>query len=212
LKIIKNIGNFFKGERQPLEPMELREGVKQAYSSVATKPKEKHPFPVGRHFAENIGYSKEILDNLPKIALRSFTGVTNVSVFAEIPKGSIVLDVGCGAGLDTLIASRKTGKTGRVIGIDFSIEMLECACSASKEFADNINYYCADAENLPVHSESIDIIIVNGIFNLNPFRTKIFGELYRVIKREGNLYISELIEKKEQNKSDKIFNLNDWFT
>jgi hypothetical protein len=84
---------------------QLRNGVQRAYSRVAEKPKGQHPFPVGPQFAASIGYPSELLASLPAIASDAFTGVSNVSVFAHIPVGSIVLDLGCGAGLDSLIAA-----------------------------------------------------------------------------------------------------------
>ena len=86
---------------------QLREGVLQAYSEAATNPQGKHPFPVGRWFAESIGYHSDALDALPTLVAETFTGVSNVAIFAEIPEGSIVLDIGSGAGLDALIASLK---------------------------------------------------------------------------------------------------------
>ena len=105
----------------------LYEGVKKAYSSAAERPTEQHPFPVGRAFAESLDYPKELLESLPSYSVDAFAGVSNVSIYAEIPEGSTVLDLGCGAGLDTLIAARRTGSAGRVIGIDFSGSMLDRA-------------------------------------------------------------------------------------
>src|SRR5512139_4070719 len=116
---------------------QLRSKVREAYSSAAERPAEKHPFPVGRVFAESIGYPSDLLDRLPAVSVVSFTGVSNVSIFADIPKGATVLDLGCGAGLDTLVSSEKTGPEGRVIAVDFSEAMIrrarqgveECGCS-----------------------------------------------------------------------------------
>ncbi len=88
------------------KPQQLREGVREAYSEAARKPQDEHPFPVGREFAESLGYPPDLLAGLPAVAVEAFSGVSNVSVFAEIPSGATVLDLGCGAGLDSLIAAR----------------------------------------------------------------------------------------------------------
>ncbi len=162
----------------------LYEGVRKAYSAAAERPSGEHPFPVGRVFAESIGYPKESLDSLPESASDAFAGVSNVSVFADIPEGSTVLDVGCGTGLDSVIAARKTGPVGRVIGIDFSRSMLHRARHSVDE-ADltNIEFRESPAEQLPLQDGEIDVAIVNGIFNLNPNRDGIFTELARVVRR-----------------------------
>src|ERR1043165_4769547 len=95
----------------------IRQEMKQAYSGIAAHPQEEPPFPTGRALAEDLGYPPDLLDTLPVTAVEAFCGVSNVSVFAEIPEGATVLDTGCGAGLDTLIAARRTGARGKVIAI-----------------------------------------------------------------------------------------------
>jgi arsenite methyltransferase len=172
----------------------LYEGVKKAYSSAAERPTEQHPFPVGKAFAESIGYPKELLETLPAYSVDAFAGVSNISIYAEIPTGSTILDLGCGAGLDTLIAARRTGPTGRVTGIDFSSSMLDRARRAAQEVGlGNIEFRESPAECLPFKNGEIDIAIVNGIFNLNPHREAIFNELFRVVRRGGLVYAAELI-------------------
>ena len=175
---------------------QLRDGVRKAYSNAAEKPQDKHPFPVGAQFAENIGYPKELLASLPSGAADAFAGVSNVSVFAHIPAGSIVLDLGCGAGLDSLVAARKAGPEGVVIGVDFSKSMLTCAHQAAiAANVTNIRFSQADGEHLPLTEEQIDVALVNGIFNLNPKRDIIFAELARIMRANGVVYAAELILK-----------------
>lgn len=172
----------------------LRAGVRRAYSAAAEKPEAPHPFPVGRRFAESLGYPPTWIDSLPTESSEAFSGVSNVSLFAQIPKGAIILDLGCGAGLDTLIAARRTGPTGKVIGIDFSVAMLTRARQAIRKMgASNVVCCRAEAEQLPLKDVSIDRVLVNGIFNLNPSREAIFHELARVVKRGGTVYAAELI-------------------
>ncbi|UCD58056.1 MAG: methyltransferase domain-containing protein [Candidatus Hydrogenedentota bacterium] len=174
----------------------LRNGVRNAYSTAADRPEAKHPFPVGRHFAESLGYPQDMLSDLPSVSVEAFAGVSDVAVFAEIPVDSRVLDLGCGAGLDSLIVARGAGPGSRIIGIDFSDAMLVRARQAVIEAGlENLRFFKADAENLPVKDGSIDIALINGIFNLNPARDAIFRELSRVVRQGGAVYAAELILK-----------------
>jgi len=172
----------------------LRDEVRQAYSSIAEHPQDEAPFPTGRALAENLGYPKDLLDTLPITSVEAFCGVSNVSLFAEIPEGATVLDLGCGAGMDTLIAARRTGEQGKVIAIDFSEAMLARARSALSEAkVTNVETHLAVAEDLPMEDGSVDVAIVNGIFNLNPCRERIFYELARVLRPGGMIFAAELV-------------------
>ncbi len=174
----------------------LRAGVREAYSAAAQDPRGEHAFPVGREFAESLGYARSVLDGLPEPAVEAFAGVSNVSVWAALTRGATVLDLGCGAGLDSLIAAQRVGRTGRVVGIDFSAAMLVRANSAVRASgARNVGLARAAAEKLPLSDGSIDVALVNGIFNLNPARTEIFGELARVVSPGGVVCAAELILK-----------------
>ena len=189
----------------------LRDGVYQAYSGVAVSPQAEHPFPVGRQFAESLGYPAELLAELPAIAAEAFAGVSNVAIFADIPAGATVLDLGCGAGLDSLIAARRVGPTGWVIGIDFSESMLARARQAAAEAnLNNIEFRQADAENLFLEDNSIDVTLVNGIFNLNPARDLIFRELARIMQPGGVVYGAEIILREPLPPEEKADESN-WF-
>lgn len=213
MEVTKNIKESLKLNDISNDVDYIRNGVKAAYSSAADNPADKHRFPVGRWYAESIGYNKEILDILPEVAVESFTGVSNVPVFAEIPEGATVLDVGCGAGLDCLISAQKTGPNGKVIGVDFSNSMLKRAHLAADEAGyDNIEFLCTGAENLTIDNDSIDIVLANGIFNLNPERDKIFSEISRVLRPEGSVYSAELILTEEPQHKKIVCELNDWFS
>ena len=195
-----------------IEQSTLREGVRRAYSAVGRHPDGDHPFAVGRRFAEGLGYPAEMLARLPAASVEAFTGVSNVGLFAEIPPGAYVLDVGCGAGLDTLIAAERAGLTGQVMGIDFSATMLARARrSAEASSGENIRLAQAGAEALPAPDESVDVALVNGIFNLNPERDRIFAELGRVVRPGGLVFAAELILR-EPSLAAAPDSLDDWFS
>jgi arsenite methyltransferase len=172
----------------------LREKVRAAYSAAAVEPERPHAFPVGRQFAESLGYPQELLATLPNECVEAFAGVSNVSIFADVPAGAVVLDLGCGAGMDSLIAARRAGPAATVVGVDFSFPMLARARrSARAAGIDNVMFCHADGERLPLADHSIGVTLVNGIFNLNPARKAIFRELGRVVSQTGMVYASELI-------------------
>lgn len=194
--------------------------MKKVYSGAAENPGGKHPFPMGKRFVLDAGYPEELLKKIPSDTVDVFTGVSNVSVFARFPVDISVLDVGYGGGLDAFIAAYRVGGLGKIIGIDYSDSMLDCARRAVQNAGlRNIELHLGDAERLPVEDNSIDIAMANGIFNLNPLRGMIFSELVRVLKPDGAFYGAELIRidsgstttdqcrtaDAEQN------SLNDWF-
>lgn len=173
----------------------LRQGVQDAYTAAALEPEAEHPFPVGPEFAASIGYPAPVLERIPREAQASFAGVGNVSCFAEISAGDRVLDIGCGSGLDSMIAAERTGAEGLVLGVDFSQAMLERARNAASHLSDTVHFLRASADALPLPASSVDSILVNGIFNLNPFRQPLFRELARVLRPGGCIAGAELILK-----------------
>lgn len=198
--------------RQPMiETQELRDGVREAYSAAASHPEMKHAFPVGRQFAESVGYPADLLDSLPDVAVDAFAGVSNVAVLADIPEGVEVLDLGCGAGLDALVAARRAGSTGHVSGVDFSESMIGRARQAAEDLvATNVEFLHGDAEQIPLPDASVDVALVNGIFNLNPARKAIFQELARVVRQGGSVIVAELILC-EQLPQEVVANRSNWF-
>jgi arsenite methyltransferase len=173
-----------------------RAAVRDAYSLAARRPKGSHPFPVGRRFAKSVGYPVALLNTIPKRAIESFSGVSNVSLLSDIQEVTTVLDLGCGAGMDAIVASRRVGPRGRVVAVDFSSDMaLKARQAVDESGADNIDVVVSGGEHLPLETGSVDLALVNGIFNLNPEREKLFYELARVMKHGGTVWSAEIILK-----------------
>lgn len=176
------------------DKIQLRLGVHDAYSKIAIQPDGDHPFATGSDFAGQIGYPSDLLETIPQNAIQSFAGVSNVSIFADIPAGATVLDLGCGTGLDSHIAAHKVTNKGCVIGVDFSQAMLHQAQSAADESpTTNLSFIQAGGEQLPLADQTVDIALINGIFNLNPARDMLFQELARVLRRGGLVFAAEII-------------------
>jgi ubiquinone/menaquinone biosynthesis C-methylase UbiE len=185
--------------------------VREAYSRAANSPEGEHPFPVGRGFAESLGYPGALLQEMPAQSVDAFAGVSNVSISAEIPLGATVLDLGCGAGLDALIAARRAGSDGRVLGVDFSGSMIARARRAAGQAGStNVEFIEAPAEELPIGDASVEVALVNGLLNLNPARAAIFRELARVVRPGGTVYGAELILK-EPLPDDVLRDESNWF-
>ena len=186
---------------------ELHDQVWAAFSEIALLPGENGLFPCGRPLAEDLGYPAEVLDKLPLAAVEAFCGVGDVSLYADIGPADVVLDTGCGAGLDTIVAAWRSSK---VVSIDFSLAMLERAkLSVEQSGLDGkVTLLNAAVEKIPLMAACIDVALVNGLFNLSPFRGQIFLELARVLRPGGRLYVSELILKEPADVSAA----GDWFS
>jgi SAM-dependent methyltransferase len=189
---------------------DIREAVKAAYSAAAENPSAAHPFPTGRPFAESIGYTTEALNGIPDECVAAFAGVSNISMTAPIAPGSVVLDLGCGSGVDSLIAARRVGSSGRVIGIDFSAPMLARARDGlAKAGIGNVTFHKPMLRACLWPILQWTLALANGIFNLNPAREAMFRELARVVRPGGLVYAAELLLAGPMPEADHT--PSDWF-
>ncbi len=169
----------------------LRDAVRDVFERIAERPAGEHPIPAGRALAEGVGYPAAVLDALPLAAVEAFAGVTYIHGFAHIRPGHDVLDLGCGAGTDSLIAA---GQGARVVGVDFAAAMLERARANARELGiATAEFREGSAEAIPAPDAAFDIALVNGIFNLNSARGAILRELLRVLRPGGTVYAAELV-------------------
>jgi arsenite methyltransferase len=170
----------------------LKSEIKKTYASVSDEPEKDFIFPTGRAWAEDLGYPDE-LRNVPDTAAESFAGVANPWALGRLAPGERVLDLGSGAGTDSLIAAQMVGEQGHVTGVDMTPEMLAKARVAAADMgAENVDFVEAEAEHLPFPDASFDVVISNGVIDLIPDKEAVFSELYRVLVLGGRLQIADV--------------------
>lgn len=170
----------------------LKSEIQKTYASVSAEPERDFIFPTGRTWAEDLGYPEE-LANVPETAVESFAGVANPWELGRLASGERVLDLGSGAGTDSLVAAQMVGEAGRVTGIDMTREMLAKARTAATEIgATNVDFVEGEAEHLPFEDETFDVVISNGVIDLIPDKDAVFAELHRVLVPGGRLQIADV--------------------
>lgn len=172
----------------------LRAAIRAEYAAVASEPSRGFHFHTGRGLAERLGYPAEWVDPLPESAVESFAGVGNPFALGRLRRGERVLDLGCGAGFDCVLAARQVGPAGRVIGVDMTPAMLaKASANAAALGCGNLEVRQGYIESLPVESASIDVVISNGVINLSPDKAAVFAEIMRVLKPGGRIQIADII-------------------
>jgi SAM-dependent methyltransferase len=170
----------------------LKREIKKTYASVSQEPQRDFVFPTGRVWAEDLDYPAE-LTHVPEGAVESFAGVANPFSLGRLGPGEQVLDLGCGAGTDSLIAAQMVGPEGSVTGIDMTAEMLEKARAAAVVLgADNIQFIEGEVERLPFADGSFDVVISNGVIDLVPDKDAVFSEINRVLRSGGRIQIADV--------------------
>jgi arsenite methyltransferase len=170
----------------------LKSEIKKTYSSVSQEPERDFIFPTGRAWAEDLGYPDE-LANVPESAVESFAGVANPWTMGRLAAGERVLDLGSGAGTDSLVAAQMVGRNGHVTGIDMTAAMLAKARAAASEMGvANVEFVEGEAEGLPFADGSFDVVISNGVIDLIPDKDAVFAELYRVLAPGGRMQIADV--------------------
>jgi arsenite methyltransferase len=167
--------------------------IKKTYARVSEEPDEDFIFPTGRAWAEDLGYPRELLARVPEMAAQSFAGVANPFTLGTLEAGELVLDVGSGAGTDSLVAAQMVGSEGRVTGIDMTSEMLAKARAAASDMeAANVQFVEGEVERLPFEDASFDVVISNGVIDLIPDKDAVFSEIHRVLRPGGRIQIADV--------------------
>jgi arsenite methyltransferase len=182
----------------------LRRAIQDEYAVVASEPDRGFHFHTGRPLARVLGYNDAWLEGIPEATIASFAGTGNPFSLGPLRPNERVVDVGCGAGLDSLTASRMVGPNGQVVGVDMTPAMLERArASASDMDATNVTFVLGFAEQLPVPDAWADLVISNGVLNLFPDKLAGLREMARVLKPGGRLQLGDILVSKPVPESGK---------
>ena len=178
----------------PVDVDVLREEIRKTYADVSTDQQRDFIFPTGRAWAQELGYPEPELSRVPDASVESFAGVANHWPLGRIEPGSIVLDLGCGAGTDLLIAAEMTGPAGRVIGVDMTASRLDRArASAAEMGVMNVELHESLIEALPLDDASVDVVISNGVIDLVPDKDAVLDEIDRVLRPGGRLQVADVV-------------------
>ena len=182
----------------PVDVDVLREEIRKTYTDVSTTPDQGFVFPTGRAWAQDLGYPEPELSRVPDATVESFAGVANHWALGRIDPGSVVVDLGCGAGTDLLIAAQMTGPTGRAIGVDMTSSMLDQARSSAREMGiDGVELHESLIESLPLDDASVDVVISNGVIDLVPDKDAVLDEIDRVLRPGGRLQVADVVVHEE---------------
>jgi arsenite methyltransferase len=181
----------------PVDPVALREDVKNKYREVADNPHAKFHFHTGRRLAKQLGYESAVLERMPDQAVESFAGVANPFSSRRLTAGERVVDAGSGAGFDCFIAAQQVGSAGFVVGIDMLEEMLSKSRDSARRMAlANVEFREGLLEEMPVEDGWADVVISNGVINLCADKKAVFKEIWRVLRPGGYLQFADIANGK----------------
>jgi arsenite methyltransferase len=184
-------------ESTGLDLAALRHAIQEEYEVVASEPSRGFHFHTGRPLAALLGYREEWLEGVPEASIESFAGTGNPFSIGEPARGEHVVDVGSGAGIDSLIAARMVGDDGHVIGVEMTPAMIDKARrSAAQAGIGSVEFRQGFAEELPVEDAWADVVISNGVLNLVPEKSAALAEMARVLKPGGRLQVGDILVSK----------------
>jgi len=171
----------------------LRSEIQRTYADVSTQPDHEFIFPTGRAWALDLGYPEDLLARVPEASCESFAGVANPFSMGALQPGEDVLDVGSGAGMDSLVAAQMVGASGSVTGIDMTPEMVVKARGSVAEMGlGNVTIVEGSAEHLPFDDACFDVVISNGVIDLIPDKDAVFSEITRVLRPGGRIQLADV--------------------
>src|SRR5689334_9317034 len=192
-----------------LDTLRLRAEIESIYRRVANEPSGDFHFHRGPAYAaERLGYDADALAMLPADTTASFAGVANPHRIAPMTAGATVVDIGCGAGMDLLLAAKAVGPTGRAIGVDMTEAMAERTRAGARSLGlTQLEVRIGDALALPIESGTVDAVMSNGVINLTPDKVAAFKEVFRVLKPGGEFLYGDIVlgvdlEEKERRDID----------
>ncbi len=189
----------------------IKEGIRDKYSKVAENSEGLFAYPTGRAGLEALKYDPKLVNVLPQEVVSSYCGVGNPFSLGPINKGDVILDIGCGAGVDTTVAAMMAGPTGRVVGIDIVPEMVRRAKSnLGMTDLKNVTFIKTSGEGLPFEGAEFDVVISNGVINLIPDKAALLKEVIRVLKPGGRLMVADQVAIGNVSKDLKA-RLANWF-
>ncbi len=190
---------------------QIQAGIRNKYTGVADSPEGRFRYPTGRMGLEALKYDAAVIAALPDEVAASYCGVGNPFSLGEIHRGDNILDIGCGAGVDTIIAAMMTGAEGHAAGVDIVPEMLQRAEKNLRQTAlSNVTFQQASGEHLPFSGRYFDVVISNGVINLIPDKEAALHEILRVMKPGGRLMLADQVMKGDTLKPLKD-RLSNWF-